>query len=112
MSDFLERLRRDPDRTWHEYRRRVCQGPPVAVVFGQVLYRPRLERAQLLISLPALCNKVVIPARFAELLDEAEEIVLLSADGRATYATDALSIRRWTDSHLLIEFPGGCDDVD
>ena len=106
MSEFVERLRQDPDSVWHELRRQAFgQNPPVAVAFGLVLHDPRPERSRLLVSVAVPSRKVVIPRRFTPALEELEEIRLLWDGGAVTVPIEDIVVRPWTDTHWLLELP-------
>lgn len=106
MSEFVVRLRQDPDSVWHELRRQAFgRSPSIAVAFGLVLYDPHPDRSRLLVSVAAPSRKVVIPRRFTQALEELEEIRLLWDGGAATVPIEEIVVRPWTDTHLLLELP-------
>jgi len=104
MSEFLERLKRDPDAVWHQLRRRVCSGSPALVAFGQVLHDPRAEQARLLVSIAAPARNIVIPRRWFE-AEKVEEVRIMWDSGAMTVPVEEIEVRSWTETHVLLRVP-------
>jgi hypothetical protein len=105
-DDFVRRLERDPDGTWHALRRRAFPfgRQVIAVAFGMIMHDPRPERRRVLISVSAPSRRIVVPRRYW-VTDDVEEVRIVWVGGAATVPVRDVAVRTWTQTHVLLEIP-------
>jgi hypothetical protein len=105
-DDFVQRLERDPDGTWHELRRRVLPfgRQSIAVAFGMILHDPQPERRRVLISVSAPARRIVVPRRYW-VTEDLEEVRVVWGGGAVSVPVGDVAVHDWSQTHVLLELP-------
>jgi hypothetical protein len=105
-DDFVMRVKRDPDGTWHELRRRAFPfgRQVIAVAFGKVLHDPHPERRRIIVSVSAPARRIVVPRRYL-VAEDVEEVCVVWGCGAASVPARDVGVRGWSQTHVLLELP-------